>query len=631
MANKYELVEKKVKKYNFSYLVVSIPEDELGDKLIHVSPPEGTGLISRTEYQNFLFTKFILDVNNMFLFMAKATGGDIEEQVKIREELEEGIYEVNPGLNPDNLVFSSGGVIRPNTSGNGTPLTENRAWDKDPDNEEINPFILVQEFEIFDDPANMASSLADLANSEDEEEYKFNDVPSVKKLWDRINVRIAIRKFSKNDLFEIFEPGLSFTEDIQYKIYVTNACLVDAEAVYTLVDAMGAADNNENVANELYSLCVEVNPFLELGLIDLSKISRRKSKSKKLKKTKKKKQAKDARKFSDVSKKELLSLAGRMKKRIVGQDHAVDQIVETVQVASCGLRNPEKPIAVYLLCGQTGVGKTHCAKVLAEDLCGSKENIVRVDCSEFTQPHDIQKLLGAPPSYIGHEDGGFLTNAIQENPFSVVLFDEIEKANSKLFDILLQIMDDARLTDGKGNTADFSESIILLTSNVGVSETNSVVKTIGFGDSHLLDDSKRDKAIQDALKNQFRPEFLNRVDATVSFRNLDEDDSLSIVSLELDVVKKYLADKSIEATFTDNVCKMIYDKGFSDKYGARPLQRTVEREVSKPLALKMLQEELVEGHKIEVDFDEEIQINIIEEPEEEEHKEVASVARMFNA
>lgn len=593
MAN-LELVEVSLEGHGFSFYVVNLPDDQIDDALALVSPP--SGYICQMEYQNYLFNTLIVNVERLFLFIAESSGGDPDVQIHLRDMIEVEIYKVNPKLDPENLVITKSGIIKVGPDSSGVPLKDIPEWDRII--EDLNPYIILEEFDIIPEPP-------DFSGAEENKDNEFIDrFETTTCNWKRANIELKIRKFSKNDLNFIFGNEVSFQEPIHYKIHIIQKCVEKADSVFALCDAMGltAEVTIPVLSEELYQLCVSVNPFLKAEEVDLEEIR----KNKKTKDSKKRRQSSkkkgSGKKFSEVTKDELLTLSARMNSKIVGQEESVNKIVDTIQIASCGLRDVEAPIAVYLMCGTTGVGKTLLAKILAEELCGSKENMVRIDCSEYTQQHDVQKLIGAPPSFVGYEDGGFLTNAVQDNPFSIVLFDEIEKAHSKLFDLLLQIMDDARLTDGKGNVTSFRDCIILMTSNIGVSESEAVKSTMGFGDDAVLTEDKRERALKEALKNRFRPEFLNRIDETLSFRSLNQQDALKVIDLLLDKVKGYLTEKNITADFTDNVKQMIFSKGFSKKYGARPLQRAIDREVIKSLAKMLLRGDIKEGTHIKVDY-----------------------------
>jgi DNA polymerase III delta prime subunit len=592
-----ELVEASLPDSDFSFYITKLPEGGIEDKLALASPE--SGVICRMEYQNFLYMELVLNLERLFHYMAETSGGDPDVQMKIREHIESEVYRVNPLLSPDKVVMTKGGVLRMSSKAEGIQLDKVSGWDREI--LDINPYIVVEEIEIIDAPEIDTPTI-------DMDPTYMGRFETVECKWDRLNVDLKIRKFSKSDLSFIFGSDVSFSQDLHYKIHIIQRCLESANAVFALCDAVGLSDEARipTLADELYELCVKINPFLRIEDVDLEglRVKKPKRSGNTTKRGKQKTQTKkgSGKVFADVTKKELLTLSDRIKARVIGQHEAVDKIVDTIQIASCGLRNPEKPIATYMMCGTTGVGKTLISKVLAEELCGSRENMVRIDCSEYTQQHDVQKLIGAPPSYVGYEDGGFLTNAIQENPFSIVLFDEIEKAHSKLFDMLLQIMDDARLTDGKGNVTDFRNCIILMTSNIGVSEAEAVKSTTGFGEGSLLTEDKREKALKTALKNRFRPEFLNRIDETLSFRSLNREDALQVVGLLLDKVQEYLVKKDITVEFTDKVKNMVFDKGFSKKYGARPLERTIDREIIKAMAKMLLRDEIKESTRVRVDF-----------------------------
>lgn len=599
MSNNLELVEATLPNSEFSFYITKLPEEFITDKLALVSPE--TGVICRMEYQNFLLMELVLNLERLFHYMAESSGGDPDYQIRLRNEIEAEIYKANPSLSPDRVVLTKQGLLKPADSAEGTLLPKLKGWDRQI--EDINPYVVVEEYEIIGVPDDIIPTMPPDSSS------FTSRFDTVERKWDRLNIELKIRKFTKNDLDFIFGMDVTFTEDIHYKIHIIQKCLEKADAVFSLCDAVGVTEEARIpvLADELYELCVDVNPFLKSELIDLEQLRtnrpprRDPGKRRNNKKSNKVKKG-SGKVFSDITKTELLSLADRMRIRVIGQEESIEKIVDTIQIASCGLRHPEKPIATYMMCGTTGIGKTLVSKVLAEELCGSRENMVRIDCSEYTQQHDVQKLIGAPPSYVGYEDGGFLTNAIQENPFSVVLFDEIEKAHSKLFDMLLQIMDDARLTDGKGTVTDFRNCIILMTSNIGVSESEAIKSTTGFGEAAVLTEEKREASLKTALKNRFRPEFLNRIDETLSFRSLNKEDALRVIDLLLDKVKGYLKEKQVASDFTNNVKNMVFDKGFSKKYGARPLERTIDKEVIKAMAKMLLKDEIREDTRVLVDY-----------------------------
>jgi ATP-dependent Clp protease ATP-binding subunit ClpC len=282
---------------------------------------------------------------------------------------------------------------------------------------------------------------------------------------------------------------------------------------------------------------------------------------------------------------------------VLGQDKAVDKIVLATQRASAGLRDPEQPIGCFLLTGPTGVGKTYMAKILAQELIGSDMNLIRIDCSEYQAGHEYAKLIGAPHGYIGFEQGGVLTNAINKHPFSVVLFDEVEKAHEKVYNLLLQIMDEGTLTSNIGKVFSFKDAIVLMSSNLGVEEVDKVSKTMGFGDASVITDDKRIEALDTALKKTFKPEFLNRLDAVSYFMPLsDEEICKKIVVLELNKLLVYLKEnKGMAVDYDSKVVDLIYDKGFDVTYGARPLRRAIRKYFANPLSHRILVEDLQKG------------------------------------
>jgi ATP-dependent Clp protease ATP-binding subunit ClpC len=260
-----------------------------------------------------------------------------------------------------------------------------------------------------------------------------------------------------------------------------------------------------------------------------------------------------------------------------------------------------------MFAGRTGVGKTLASKVLADELIKGRDNLVTIDCSEYSSDHEYAKLIGAPSGYIGHEQGGVLTNAMMKAPFSVVVFDEVEKASAKVHELMLQILEEGRLTDGRGQKVSFKDAIIIMTSNVGAKEIESIGKTIGFGDAAKITETKKDSALKEALKKKFKPEFLNRIDAIVNFRTLAKKDYIRIIDIELfklnDNLKHNETDyKGLSLEFDKSVGEYIYKGGVNEEYGARPLKRCIETEIATPLARKILKEDLNIDAVIRVGF-----------------------------
>ncbi|HET7875841.1 MAG TPA: ATP-dependent chaperone ClpB, partial [Methylomirabilota bacterium] len=286
----------------------------------------------------------------------------------------------------------------------------------------------------------------------------------------------------------------------------------------------------------------------------------------------------------------LLQMESRLAQRVVGQDEALRAVANAVRRARSGLSDPNRPIGSFLFLGPTGVGKTELARALAEFLFDDERAMIRLDMSEYMEKHTVARLVGAPPGYVGYEEGGQLTEAVRRRPYSVVLFDEIEKAHSDVFNVLLQILDDGRLTDGQGRTVDFRNTVVIMTSNLG---------------AHIFREFEQPEKVRplvmQELRNTLRPEFLNRIDEIVIFRPLGRDELGRIVDIQLGHLKRRLADKRIALHVTDRAKALLAREGYDPTYGARPLKRTIQRLVQDPLALKLLEHEFSEGDTVTVD------------------------------
>jgi ATP-dependent Clp protease ATP-binding subunit ClpB len=290
----------------------------------------------------------------------------------------------------------------------------------------------------------------------------------------------------------------------------------------------------------------------------------------------------------------LLRMEERLHGRVVGQDEAIEAVSNAVRRARAGLQPENRPYGSFFFLGPTGVGKTELAKALAEFLFDGAEALVRVDMTEYMERHAVARLIGAPPGYIGYDEGGFLTEAVRRKPYSVLLFDEIEKAHPDVFNILLQILDDGRLTDGKGRTVDFSNTVIVMTSNVGGQYLQRI--------DEIGEDKARDLVVEE-MRGTFRPEFLNRVDEIVFFHALTEAQIGEIVGLQLDAFNRRLGTQRIRVEFTDEARRYIAVQGYDPAYGARPLKRVIQRLVENPLAQDLLAGTFVEGDVIYADVD----------------------------
>ncbi len=300
----------------------------------------------------------------------------------------------------------------------------------------------------------------------------------------------------------------------------------------------------------------------------------------------------------------LVHMEDRLRDRVVGQDMAITAVSNAVRRARAGLQDPNRPIGSFIFMGPTGVGKTELARALAEFLFDDERAMVRVDMSEFMEKHSVARMIGAPPGYVGYEEGGYLTEHVRRRPYSVVLFDEIEKAHPDVFNVLLQILEDGRLTDGQGRTVDFRNVVIIMTSNIG-SDMIREHGMMGFrqGAGGLGSQEELSRKVLEALRMQFRPEFLNRIDEIIVFNSLSEQDIERIVDIQIDTLKRRLADRHFEIDMTPAAKASLAHKGFDPVYGARPLKREIQREVLDKLAMKLLDGEFKEGDKVIVDAD----------------------------
>lgn len=304
-------------------------------------------------------------------------------------------------------------------------------------------------------------------------------------------------------------------------------------------------------------------------------------------------------KLTEDEKQRYMDLYIDLKKEVIGQDKAIDKISHAIKRARVGLKDPKKPIGSFIFVGPTGVGKTYLAKSLAKNLFGDMDNLIRMDMSEYMEKFAVSRLVGSPPGYVGYEEGGQLTEAVRKHPYSVILFDEIEKAHPDIFNLLLQILDDGRLTDGQGRTVDFKNTIIIMTSNVGVSSLNQNPK-IGFGTGDVekeIDDSNKE-IINKAIKNAFAPEFLNRLDDIIMFNSLDKDAIKEITKILLDETKQRLKNLGIEINYNKRVVDLLSEGGFSKEYGARPLERHITNKIDNQLAEEILEGKLSKDMKI---------------------------------
>lgn len=297
----------------------------------------------------------------------------------------------------------------------------------------------------------------------------------------------------------------------------------------------------------------------------------------------------------------LLHLEDELHKRVIGQDDAVHAVATAIRRARAGMKDPKRPIGSFLFLGSTGVGKTELARALAETMFGSEKNMIRFDMSEYMEKHEVSRLVGAPPGYVGYEEGGQLTDAVRKNPYSVILFDEVEKAHMDFFNILLQVLDDGRLTDGQGRTVDFTNCVIIMTSNLGSNYLKGYVKKLGFSSDS---DDKKDEDFESIketilaeVKRTFRPEFINRIDEIIVFHPLTEENLSAIVNLLLKDVEKKLEHFNVSLEISDSAKKLLIKDGTDIEYGARPLKRVIQKEIEDPVANLILEDGL-EGKSV---------------------------------
>jgi ATP-dependent Clp protease ATP-binding subunit ClpB len=296
----------------------------------------------------------------------------------------------------------------------------------------------------------------------------------------------------------------------------------------------------------------------------------------------------------ETERQKLLQLEGHLHQRVIGQMEAVSAVSAAIRRARAGMKDPSRPIGSFLFMGPTGVGKTELARALAGFLFDSEEAMVRIDMSEYMEKHAVSRLIGAPPGYVGYEEGGQLSEAVRRRPYSVVLLDEVEKAHLDVFNILLQVLDDGRITDSQGRVVDFRNTIIVMTSNIGSDHILSL-----SGDDSDYD--KMQKQVMQSLRNHFRPEFLNRIDDLIIFHTLKRDELRRIVVLQIKRIEQLLDEQKITLSLSESALDQIVSAGYDPVYGARPLKRAIQRELENPIATKILENAFMAGDKILID------------------------------
>ena len=292
----------------------------------------------------------------------------------------------------------------------------------------------------------------------------------------------------------------------------------------------------------------------------------------------------------------LLRMEDVLHKRLIGQEEAVNTVSDAIRRARSGLKDPKRPIGTFIFLGPTGVGKTELAKTLAEFLFNDEDAIIRIDMSEYMEKHNVARLVGAPPGYVGYEEGGQLTEAVRRKPYSVVLFDEIEKAHPDVFNLMLQIFDDGRLTDSKGRTVDFKNTVIIMTSNIG----SEIILEDSINNAGKANFDETKEKVMAVMRERFKPEFLNRVDETIFFKALSLQQLSAIVDIQMNHLRDLLAQQNISFEITDEAKELLARRGFNPIYGARPLKRVIRQMVENPLSKLLLAQKFIDGDTIKI-------------------------------
>jgi len=429
---------------------------------------------------------------------------------------------------------------------------------------------------------------------------KHPDASFVIKYFDLIDEFIKVRCCSEDLLAELHST--SVTNKASYRDRVVRTCVPTFEN--EILSAVGRMDEDydlEIIEELLYQICIDVNPSLEIHQVSIPSPGGASAE---------KAQANDpfeARPGSDAARQQLFrrvnSLERSLKAQIIGQDEAISSLTRAVKKAAVGLKRPSSPIGTFLLVGRTGTGKTELAKALARNLFDDPNAMIRIDCSEYALPHEYAKLIGAPPGYIGHNEGGMLTEAVKKPPNCVVLFDEVEKAHYKVHNLLLQLLDEGIITDSKGQTVAFHQALILMTSNLGIEKIDSIRTRMGFSAAskrQSLQDVDLRSVTQDALRDFFRPEFINRIDEIVMFNPLDVKVCERIAGNMLREVSDLLKKRGITTTFSPGVRVQLAKLGFSEEFGARELKRLLKRRIEDPITELILDKDLGAGSTITV-------------------------------
>jgi ATP-dependent Clp protease ATP-binding subunit ClpC len=436
-----------------------------------------------------------------------------------------------------------------------------------------------------------------------------SDFNLVLKYCEVLDEFLKIRVFGEDETRELMR-GATLGDKSAYQRAVVHACIADYnEELLERIGEIDISESPEDVEELLYHLCIDVNPGLDIHQVsvELTSDEVQDDEDSGMGSQLRRQNRRALNRVSDID--------DRVKQTVIGQDRAVDIVTRAVKKSAVGLRDPQRPVGAFLFVGQVGVGKTELAKALSQELYGGHSRLIRVDCSEYALPHEYAKLIGSPPGYIGHNEGGYLTEAAKELDEFIVLFDEIEKAHSKMHNILLQLLDEGMVTDSKGFKVSFRNALVLMTSNIGVREVEAARAAIGFDHAHKAQVRYEEMKGQifESLKKAFRPEFINRLDDVIIFNTLTMEDSVRIVDKMMTGLTDIARRAGVGISFTDDAKRVLAERGFKKEFGARELRRTIKRLVEDPLTDMMLSEEIVEGNMVTIDADgRDVKFNIID-------------------